>query len=261
MPGGKDSFERRVPEIDDIGKNRSGWNAKSDEYQSLHAEQLDEQALAWGVWAVPERELGVLGELRGKDILEFGCGGAQWSIFLAAAGARPVGMDLSERQLSHARDRVQRSGARVALVHASAEKTPFAGESFDIVFCDHGAMSFADPRRAVPEAARVLRPGGLFAFNMSSPLRDLCAYDAQERVTDRLGQNYFEMHRLESPDETCFQLSYGEWVRLFRRCHFLIEDLVEIRPPPDATTTYGDFTPLEWARRWPAENIWKLRKE
>jgi len=42
--------------------------------------------------------------------------------------------------------------------------------SFDIVFCDHGAMTFADRHRTVPQAARVLRPGGLFAFNVGSIL-------------------------------------------------------------------------------------------
>ena len=58
--------------------------------------------MAWGVWQVPESELQVLGDVRDKDVLELGCGAAQWSIALARVGARPVGIDLSERQLDHA---------------------------------------------------------------------------------------------------------------------------------------------------------------
>ena len=86
-----------------ITRNRAAWNKSSEEYQSLHSEQLSKDPMAWGVWAVPEQTLGVLGDVSGKDILEFGCGGAQWSIALARLGARAVGIDLSEGQLAHAR--------------------------------------------------------------------------------------------------------------------------------------------------------------
>ena len=110
---------------------------------------------------------------RGKDVLEFGCGAAQWSIALAKRGARPVGLDLSDRQLEHARRLMAEAGVDFPLVHASAESVPLPDASFDIVFCDHGAMTFADPYRTVPEAARLLRPGGLFAFNHGSTIADL----------------------------------------------------------------------------------------
>jgi ubiquinone/menaquinone biosynthesis C-methylase UbiE len=147
------------------------------------------------------------------------------------------------------------------LVQAGAEDLPFAAASFDVVFCDHGAMSFTDPAQSVPEAARVLKLGGLFAFNMSSPLRDLCWIEEQDRLDDRLHGNYFELHRIEDANQVCFQLPYGEWIRLFRRCRLQVEDLIELRPGPDARTTYGDYASVEWARRLPAENLWKLRKE
>jgi hypothetical protein len=56
-------------------------------------------------------------------------------------------------------------------------------------------------------------------------------------------------------------LPYGEWIRLFRANGLVVEDLVELRPPEGATTTYTEFTSYEWARRWPAEQIWKVRKK
>ena len=49
---------------------------------------------------------------------------------------------------------------RFPVVQADGELIPFRDESFDLVFCDHGVMGFADPLRTVPEVARVLRPGG-----------------------------------------------------------------------------------------------------
>ncbi len=48
----------------------------------------------------------------------------------------------------------------------------------------------------------------------------------------------------------------GEFIRLFRAHGFDVEDLVELRPPKGATTTYEDYVDAKWARRWPAEWIW-----
>jgi hypothetical protein len=58
-----------------------------------------------------------------------------------------------------------------------------------------------------------------------------------------------------------FQLPYGEWIRLFRRSGFEVLDLIELRPPPSARTTYPWYAPLAWARRFPAENIWVVRRQ
>jgi hypothetical protein len=53
---------------------------------------------------------------------------------------------------------------------------------------------------------------------------------------------------------------HGAWISLFRAAGFEIEDLVALRPPADASTGYDGFADLDWARRWPAEEIWKVRK-
>ena len=136
--------------------NRAFWNELSDTYQADHGPDLARHGAGWGVWQIPEDEIHALGEVAGKDVLELGCGAAQWSIELAKRGARPVGLDLSERQLEHARELQAAAGLGFPLVHGSAEAVPYPDASFDIIFCDHGAMVFADPRRTVPEAARLL---------------------------------------------------------------------------------------------------------
>jgi SAM-dependent methyltransferase len=241
-------------------KNREFWDRTSGQYQAKHASQLNKKELAWGVWATPEARLHVLGDIAGKDVLEFGCGAAQWSIFLAQRGARPVGLDLSSEQLVHARELMRAAGVDFPLVHASAEDVPLPDAGFDIVFCDHGAMSFADPERAVPQAARLLRSGGLFAFNMATPILELCWSDEADAVQESLQRTYFGMRGGEDDETVVFQLPYGEWIRLFRRSGFTVEDLIEIQPPENAESTYADYVPLGWARRWPAEHIWKLRK-
>ena len=126
----------------------------------------------------------MLGDVAGKDILEFGCGGAQWSTALARNGALPVGFDLSERQLEPCPAPAVRDGVAFPLVQADAERTPFRDASFDIVFADYGAFLFADPYRAVPEAARILRPGGLLAFTHLSPIYDI-AFPAEAQHAQR----------------------------------------------------------------------------
>ena len=242
-------------------RNRVAWDAFSDEYQAKHGQQLASSGgLAWGTAQIPEAELQVLGDVAGKEILEFGCGAAQWSIALAQRGARPVGLDLSARQLEHARRLMAEAGVDFPLVHGSAEAVPLPDASFDIVFCDHGAMSFADPYRTVPEAARLLRAGGLFAFNHHSPIETICWPLGAEKVGERLVLDYFGMHRFDDGDDTFFQLPYGEWIRLFRANGLVVEDLIEPRPPIDASSSYRDVEELAWARRWPSEAIWRLRR-
>jgi SAM-dependent methyltransferase len=201
----------------------------------------------------------VLGDVSGKDMLELGCGAAQWSIALAGLGARPVGLDLSRRQLEHAREAMGEAGVEFPLVEASAENVPLDDESFDVVFCDHGAFNFADPARLVPECARLLRPGGLLAFSMLTPLFDVFWDNDREAVGDEPRNNYFEHRGFEDDEGVDFQLPYGEWIRLFRANGLVVDDLIELRPSPDAESSY-DTVKLEWARRLPAEHIWKARK-
>jgi SAM-dependent methyltransferase len=243
-----------------IARNRASWNREADAYQLEHGSQLNRfDEPRWGTFGIPDAALGVLGDVAGKDVLEFGCGGGQWSIALERRGARTVGLDLSIRQLAHARTLARGAAATVPFVNANAERTPFADERFDVVFCDHGAMTFADPFRTVPEVARVLRPGGLFAFNIATPLIWLCWGDGDEPPGPQLVRSYFGMRR-ETWETVEFQLPYGEWIRLFRANGFEILDLIELRPPSRPRTTYTDYAPIEWSRRWPGENIWKLGK-
>lgn len=248
---------------DHVRRSRARWDANSAEYQRKNAPLLDLPFLGWGLWHRPESELQVLGDVRGKDILELGCGGAQWSIALAhQEGARPVGLDASIAQLRFARPLMARHGVTVPLVHADAEHLPFQDASFDVVFCDFGAMFFADPYRTVPEAARVLRPDGLLAFTTTTPFAEICWSDRSRKFEETLQREYFGLHAIYAPEDdvTIFVLPYGEWVRLFRQNGLVVEDLIEQPPPADATSTYRNAEETAWARHWPMEQLWKVRK-
>jgi SAM-dependent methyltransferase len=243
-------------------RNRAYWDRTSDEYQERHGAFIGRPEPRWGIWQIPESELKVLGDVAGLDVLELGCGAAQWSILLARQGARVVGLDNSERQLEHARKAMGEAGLDFPLVHASAEDVPLPEGSFDVVFSDYGAMSWADPYRTVPEVARLLRPDGLLAFSTTSPFASVCLSGADGDLIDAtLKRDYFGLHRDQNDDEAVYYaLSYGAWIRLFRSNGLTVEDLIEPQPAADATSTYWEPTELEWARRWPSESIWKARK-
>lgn len=250
-----------MPPSEQALRNREYWDSQADEYQATHGPQLNVDDLIWGAWSIPEAEIGALGEIEAKDILELGCGAARWSIELARRGAWPVGLDNSARQLEHARASMAEAGVDFPLIHGSAEEIQLPDASFDIVFSDHGALSWADPHVVVPEVARVLCSGGILAVNVSSPLLCIC-YDEETETTDSaLHRSYFELGiAAEDGGAATYELTDGDWIRLLRANGLSVEALFELRPPDGATTTYGDYVFPEWAAQWPGEHLWKARK-
>jgi SAM-dependent methyltransferase len=240
--------------------NQRWWDAEAASYLKRNGEFIA-KGLAWGVWQIPEAELRVLGDVSGKDVLELGCGAAEWSRALARLGARPVALDLSAERIAQARAALDAEGLDFPLLQASALAVPLPDASFDVVFCDYGATHFADPHALVPEVARLLRPGGLFAFSGVAPFAWVALDDASETWVEELRHPYFGMHRHEWPDGVVeYQLTHGEWIRVFREAGFAIEALLEIQPPEGATTTYREGSETDFSRRWPTEQIWTVRK-
>jgi SAM-dependent methyltransferase len=200
--------------------------------------------------------------LAGRDAIELGCGTAYISAWLARRGARVVGIDNSEAQLATARRLQREHGLDFPLLHGNAESVPYPDGSFDLAISEYGACLWADPYRWVPEAARLLRPGGRLIFLVNSALLMLFM-PAEDGVaaSDRLLRPAFGMYRVEWPGDQGveFHLSHGDWIRLLRSSGLDIEDLIEVRPPEGSTTRYP-FVTLDWSRQWPCEELWKARK-
>ena len=244
-------------------RNREAWTQANAEYTDRSAHDAwAQRQITWGMFGVPESQLRVLGEVAGKDVLELGCGTAYFSAWLARAGARAVGVDVTPAQLETARRMQREFGLEFPLVEASAEDVPLPDESFDLAVSEHGASTWCDPARWIPEAARLLRSSGRLVFMHTTPLATLCFPD-EGPITTELLRPYFGMHRFEWPGEIGveFQLTYGDWIRVLRRSGFEVEDLVEVQAPARAEThPYYSDVPAEWARRWPNEEIWVARK-
>jgi len=252
-----------LSEPDYVARNRELWTTKNAEYTDPDALRAwSDPEFKWGVFGVPEHELGVLGDIAGLDVIELGCGTAFESARLARLGARPVGVDVTPAQLATARRCMHETGIEFPLVEASAEDVPLPDESFDLAFSGHGASNWADPYRWIPEAARLLRPGGRLVFIHGTPIAFLCYPDVGD-VTTELQRPYFGMHRFEWTPETGveFQLTYGDWIDVLRGAGLEIERLIEVRAPAGAERHeyYSDHDPA-WARNWPMEEIWVARK-
>jgi SAM-dependent methyltransferase len=246
-----------------VRRNRTAWDGYAADYVDAGKDAWASQEPYWGIFRVPEPQVGVLpADLTGRDTIELGCGTGYVSAWLARRGARPVGIDNSEAQLATARTLQSEHGLSFPLHHGNAEATPFADASFDLAISEYGASIWCDPYRWIPEAARLLRPGGELIFLVNGTILMLCVPDEDDvAAEERLLRPYFGMHRFEWPDQEAveFHLGYGDWIRLLRANGFEVVDLIELRPPPDATTGYPYVT-AEWAQRWPCEEVWKARR-
>ena len=248
-----------------VRRNRAQWDAWAAGYAEWAPRAWAAEEPTWGVFSVADADLGALpASVAGLDVVELGCGTAYISAWLARRGARPVGIDNSPAQLATARRMQERFGLDFPLHLGNAERTPFPDASFDLAVSEYGASIWCDPYEWVPEAARLLRPGGELIFLVNGTLLTLCTPEdasVDTPVTERLERPYFGMHRFEWPDNDAvnFYLGYGTWIRLLRANGFAVEDLIEVRPPEGATPQ-SPFVTAEWARRWPSEEIWKARK-
>ncbi len=246
-----------------VRRNRAMWDDWAKKYATAGERAWAQKDPTWGIWGVAESDLRMLPEdIAGNDVIELGCGTAYVSSWLARRGAKVVGIDNSQAQLDTARRLQLQHGIDFPLIHGNAEAIPYTDASFDFAISEYGACLWADPYRWVPEASRLLRPGGQLTFLTNSFLNTLCV-SAEDGVpsTDRLLRPAFGMYRVEWPGDPGveFHLSHGDWIRVLTRSGFVVDDLIEVRPSPDATTEY-QFTTLQWARQWPSEEVWKAHK-
>jgi SAM-dependent methyltransferase len=246
-----------------VARNVNAWTSNNLEYTDAAAERSwAADTMTWGMFAVPDEPIGSpLGDVSGLDIVELGCGTAYFSAWFVKRGARPVGVDPTPAQLETARRMQERTGLRFPLVEAPAERVPLADASFDLAFSEYGASLWADPLLWIPEARRLLRPGGRLVFLTSSVIVQLCEPETGPVGTALLRPQH-GLHHIDWPDDgsTEYGLSHGDWVRLLRRNDFEVLDLIELYSPPGVEShTYYDHVSPEWAARWPAEELWVAR--
>jgi ubiquinone/menaquinone biosynthesis C-methylase UbiE len=247
---------------DYVAQNVAHWTQANADYTDAQAERAwAQEEIAWGVWQIPESELNVLGDVAGLDVVDLGCGTGYFSSWLARRGARPVGVDPTPAQLDTARRMQQATAIEFPLVEAAGEDVPLPDASFDLALSEYGASIWADPYKWIPEAARLLRPGGRLIFLRNSTLVALCM--DLDGITERLVRPLRGMNRIDWPDthEVEFHLPAGKLIDLLRENGFEIDRLLELNAPEDRQThEHYKWVTAEWARQWPHEELWVVTK-
>lgn len=247
-------------------ENRAYWDGMADQWVESGERLWARSEPIWGIFGVPESEIQMLpADMTGLKAVELGCGTGYVSGWMARRGAEVTGIDNSMEQLATARRLADEHGVELALLHGNAEHTPFPDESFDFAISEYGAAIWCDPYKWIPEAHRILKPGGRLVFLGTHPLATVCSPEDGSDVGHRLTRSYFDLHRTDwrdveiDPGGIEFTLPFSGWFALFRDAGFIVEDLREPRPAAGG----GDVSfhiPHSWARDYPAEHVFKLRK-
>jgi SAM-dependent methyltransferase len=244
---------RLVSDAETTTANRRWWDADAHDYLAAHGEYLGAADFVWCPEGLRESDASLLGELAGRTVLEVGCGSAPCARWLAAQGARVIGLDLSAGMLRHAVRAARETGISVPLVQADAARIPFAAGSFDLACSAFGAVPFvADSAAVMREVALVLRPDGRWVFAVTHPLRWIFPDDPGETGLT-VAQSYFdrtpyvEVDRLGNPTYVEHHRTLGDRVREIVAAGLVLEDLIEPEWPRDLHREWGQWSPLRGA--------------
>ncbi|MFW5745076.1 MAG: class I SAM-dependent methyltransferase [Spirochaetota bacterium] len=258
---------RRAAELPEhVRENRSYWDGMAHEWVEAGERHWAQDEPTWGIWGLPESELRLLPPgMAGMTTIELGCGTGYVSAWMTRLGATAVGIDNSEEQLRTGRRLAREHGLGITFVHGNAEDVAYANESFDFAISEYGAAIWCDPYRWIAEAHRLLKPGCELVFLGTHPLAIVCAPYSGKPTGTTLQRSWFDLHVQDwrnvefDPGGVEFNLSPSRWFRLFRETGFEVVDFQELRAPAHLCEDRFSI-PVEWAKRWPSEQVWKLRK-
>lgn len=256
-----------TPELPDhVQANRELWDSTAAQWVEPGERNWAAESPTWGIWGLPESQLQLLpADMHGLDAIELGCGTGYVSAWMARRGATVFGIDNSAEQLATARRLMREHSLPFETLHGNAEAVPKGDGSFDFAISEYGAAIWCDPELWLPEAHRLLVPGGRLVFLGNHPMAMICTPESGARCDAQLHRPYFGMSKLDwrdveiDPGGVEFNMPISDWLELFSRVGFAVERYQELQAPPEASGALH-FTSAEWARAWPAEQVWHLRK-
>ena len=202
-------------------KNEESWDRLSEFYQTHKKISLED--FHYGPYGPGEQELRVIGDVKGLDILELGCGGGQNSIVLVKWGAKSVtAIDQSEKQLEYAKKLASSQGVKIKFLKGNIEDLSMLKDaSFDLIVSSHAMNYVENLPRVFSEVARVLRENGRIVTCMGHPIMHLI-WEALEKGSIEEVNNYFDDKRIvfDWADEK------GEKIATFEETGYRFEEII-----------------------------------
>jgi ubiquinone/menaquinone biosynthesis C-methylase UbiE len=237
----------------------SSWDQFSEDYQSKAAISTD--AAHYGPDVADEADLRLLGDLKGKRVLDLGCGAAQSSIAFAKAGAAVVGVDLSEAQLSHGRRLCEQNEVKVELrVGDMADLAFLRPASIDVAFSSFAFQYVEDLNRVFRQVHRVLKVGAPFVFSLPHPA--YFVLDEQSGTPPKLERSYFdrspENFTWEGVAFTGYHHTFADLYMGLIRSSYKVDLVLEPAPTPGAPRSWFWSDAMDWL---PRTLVVRARKE
>jgi ubiquinone/menaquinone biosynthesis C-methylase UbiE len=245
---------------------RKCWNTISKSYQKKH--KISTKYAHYGPNCPNENDLNLLGSVKGKRILEIGCGGGQNSIAFAKQGAIATGLDVSEEQLEFAKKLAKRDRVEVEFIQGDmANMHEIKSNSFDIVFTAC-AICYAPIEKTFKEVQRVLKKNGLFVFSEIHPFYNLFSFDdfTLERSYFKTGYSenewWYEQNGKNLKTKSAgFSYKVSDFNNALIESGFKIEKVLEPEPvEKDEVSDYTKDYPLERLKMIPGTIIFVARE-
>ncbi|MEI4235193.1 class I SAM-dependent methyltransferase [Roseovarius sp. D22-M7] len=251
---------------DHVSINRDIWNADAANWVEVGERLWGLETPEWGRWGIPDEGLNLLPpDMTGIEAIELGCGTGYVSGWMTRRGARVTALDVSAEQLATARRLAADHGADITFIEGNADETGLPDSAFDFAISEYGASIWCPPATWLREARRLLRPGGQMVFLGNHPLSLICAPIDGSPCDLTLHRPYRGMCGADwtevdyEPTGICFNLTISSWMALFTDIGFDVTGYQELYAPDEAFGTRA-AVPASWARRYPVEQVWHLKK-
>src|SRR5256885_5282686 len=214
--------------------NAAAWDRHSAAYQA--GARLPPDVATSGPDIGTEADFRLCGDLKGKRVLELGCGGAQNSIAFAKQGAVAIGVDFSSEQLAFARRLSEREGVKVELHHGDLADLAFVrADTIDLAFSAYAFGYVEDLGRVFRQVHRALKPGAPLVFSLPHPAYDMIDDDDPERPL-LIRRSYFDRTPIDYEWNgipfTDYRHTISDLFTTLSRSSFRVDTILEPEPLP-----------------------------